>query len=394
MPKHTKDIFELPLKFVFTEEGASAFMRQNKRLVRMKMRDYTEEYGVSLEKITPAAIQRMLIIDYISKIEISGVEPVAGRKELIDLSKLIIYGLLYRQHNITALTRMLGSEPIKKWNRANPFTVLDGKTQFKEGFLELFLREHNDGIAALRKDILAPIAASITKNEGLQQDEKDTQLLLCGKFLDELNPIIWFVLLKFRGPRREGGGQSSDFFILMGEVRNSLAEFLKKSVVAEYAALMIIELAVNIENSNMLREEQLREPGRRITMQAILTDPQLRSVLIGELRKKNSLVTFSWKIGGGSSSIGTGGRFQLTLYDRDSHFQEIRDSIETKKTADLSRRNLSDLYQDLARKGADSELGLYYLSYLNEACERVGIKFESVVNEVQDTTVITLLFSL
>ena len=48
MPKNKKDVFELPLKFVFTETGTSAFIRQNKKLVRMKMGDYTEEYGVSL----------------------------------------------------------------------------------------------------------------------------------------------------------------------------------------------------------------------------------------------------------------------------------------------------------------------------------------------------------
>ncbi|MDR2184082.1 MAG: hypothetical protein LBO80_00215 [Treponema sp.] len=394
MRKDKKDVFELPLKFIFTETGASVFMRQNKRLVRMKMGDYTEEYGISLEKVTPASIQRMLIIDYISKIEVSGVEPVASRKEIIDLSKLIVYGLLYRQHNIAALTRILAAEPVKKWNRANPFTVLDEKTQFKEGFLELFLRGHGDEIASVRKDILKPIAASIAKNEQLQPDEKNIRMLLCGKFLDELNPIIWFVLLKFKGSPDAGGGRSLDFFTLVGEIRNSLAEFLEKSVVAEYAALMIIELAVNIENSNMLREKQVLESGKQIDMRTILADPNLRSALIEELRRKNSLVTFSWKIGGGSSSIGTGGRFQLTLYDKDSHFQEIRDSIETKKMTDLSRRNLSDLYQDLARKGADSELGLYYLSYLNEACERVGVKFESMVNEVQDTTIITLSFSL
>jgi hypothetical protein len=394
MPKDKKDVFELPLKFVFTETGASAFMRQNKKLVRMKMGDYTEEYGVSLEKITPAAVQRMLIVDYISKIEVSGVDPVAGRKEIIDLSKLIVYGLLYRQHNIAVFTKILASEPVKKWNRTNPFMVLDAKTQFKEGFLELFLREHEDAIAALRKDVLKPIVASIEKNERLQRDEKNTQLLLCGKFLDELNPVVWFVLLKFRTPQGAAGGRSLDFFTLIREIQNSLAEFLKKSVIAEYAALMIIELAVNIENSNMIREGHILELGRQINTQTLLADSKLRSALVEELRRKNNLVTFSWKIGGGRSSIGTGGRFQLTLYDKDSHFQEIRDSIETKKTADLSRRSLSDLYQDLARKGADSELGLYYLSFLNEACEKVGVKFESMVNEVQNTTVITLLFSL
>ena len=40
------------------------------------------------------------------------------------------------------------------------------------------------------------------------------------------------------------------------------------------------------------------------------------------------------------------------------------------------------------------DLGLYYLSYLSEACEKVNIKFESLVNQFKDNdvTVITLSF--
>jgi hypothetical protein len=38
------------------------------------------------------------------------------------------------------------------------------------------------------------------------------------------------------------------------------------------------------------------------------------------------------------------------------------------------------------------ELGLYYLSYLNEAASKVNVKFDSLVNQIRnsDLTVITL----
>jgi hypothetical protein len=380
--KDKKGIFKLPLKFVFTEEGASVFMRQNKKLVRLIMGDYTEEYGVALREIAAETVQRMVVIDYISKIEASGIEPVSSRMEIIDLCKLVIYGLLYRQYNLTVFSLLVASEPVKKWNRANPFTVIDEKTRFQEGFLDLFLHEHAGEIEETRKALLKPLREAILGNEQYQADEKNTQLLLSEKFLDMINPIVWFILLKFRGTR--------DFLTLLGSIRTSLSEYLAKSAVAEYAALMIIELAVNIENLNMLREA--RQMDKKLDIKTILADPQLRNILMEQLRKKNNLITFSWKIGGGSAFIGARSRFQLTIYDRVVDFKEIKDSIDATKSADLYRKNLSDYYKELS--GDDSELGIYYLSYLNEACERMGIKFESRVNQVRDTTFTTLSFYL
>jgi hypothetical protein len=386
--KGKKDVFELPLKFVFTEEGNSAFLRQNKKLSRLKMGDKSEEYGVFLDKVTPASLQRMVMIEYVSKIEVSGVDPVASRGEIIDLSKLVVYGVLYRQYNFLSFAQLLNSEPIKQWNRTNPFTVIDEKTQFKEGFLQLFLHEHGEEIGEIQKSLLRPIHDSITKNKELRADEKNTQLLLSEKFMEVINPIVWFVLLKFHGTK--------DYFALLGDIRASLVEYMHKSMIAEYAALMIIELAVNIENMNIRREAELIYKDNLPDPGAVLTDRKLRQPVVEELRKKNSLVTFSWKIGGTSSSIGTRGRFQLTLYDREADYRKFRDSIEATKSADITRKNLSDFYQDLSREGTDSELGIYYLSYVSEACEKVGIKFESVVSQVPQTnlTVTTLSFTL
>ncbi|MDR2110872.1 MAG: hypothetical protein LBP32_06150 [Spirochaetaceae bacterium] len=384
--KTKKAVFELPLKFVFTEAGASEFMRRNKKLARLKMGDNTEEYGVSLDKVTPGSLQRMLLVDYVSKIEVSGVDPVACRGEILDLSKLVIYGLLYRQYNFVSFSQILSLEPIKKWNRANPFTVIDEKTQFREGFFQLFLQEHAGEIADIRGDLLKPLRDSITKSTSLQADEKNTQILLGEKFLDASNPIIWFVLLKFQG--------TQDFFTIMRETRSCLTEYMNKSLIAEYAALLIIELAVNMENLNIVREA--KQLYKDIDIQTILVDSKLRDILINELKKKNGMVTMSWKIGGGSSSIGTRGRFQITLYNKDIPYREIRDSIEATKSADVNRKNLSDFYKELSLNGTDSELGIYYLSYVNEACEKMGIKFESTVSQVPDTslTITTLSFYL
>ena len=113
------------------------------------------------------------------------------------------------------------------------------------------------------------------------------------------------------------------------------------------------------------------------------------------MQRKHELVFLSWKLGGGSTSIGKQGRLQITLYNKDDEFQEVKENIETKKSADLNKRSLIDFYRDLPEGQEGTDLGLYYLSYLEEACKKVNVKFESLVNQfaASDLTVISLIFN-
>ena len=73
-----KFIIELPLKVILTEDGASNFISHNKKLMRFRLADNVDEYGISLNKFSPQSIQSMILLDYISKIEISMSEFVSS----------------------------------------------------------------------------------------------------------------------------------------------------------------------------------------------------------------------------------------------------------------------------------------------------------------------------
>ena len=103
-----KFILDLPLKVVLTEEGASHFMSNKKKLMRFRLADNAEEYGISMEHFSPMSIQNMILVDYISKIEISMSEFVSRRQEIMDLSKVIVYSILYKQFD-----RLIFSELIE-----------------------------------------------------------------------------------------------------------------------------------------------------------------------------------------------------------------------------------------------------------------------------------------
>jgi hypothetical protein len=378
---------DLPIKVVLTEEGTSFFMRKGKSLQRFKLADNVEEYGIVLDSVSPPSLQRMMLLDYISKIEISKSEFLSSRQEIMDLSKLIVYSVLYRQYDAYIFSRVLASDVIKKWNRLNPANIIDDKTKINDAFLQSVIKDKGKDLAEIKQQILAPMYAFISKNTALLPEEKNVQLLLSEKFLNNLRPFTWFIVAKFKG--------ADGYEQLLKDIRTSLAEYMEKSKIAEYVSLMVMELAMNAENSNLKREAKAIFKGA-VDMNAVLFDPNIRRQVLDSLERRDDHVYLSWKIGSRNASIGTQGRLQITLFSKESEYRNVKEAFDEKKNADLKKKSLMDFYRELPESEANTELGLYYLSYLSEACEKVNIKFESLVNQLpgSDLTVITLALSL
>ncbi|MEI6386909.1 MAG: hypothetical protein WCQ50_09745 [Spirochaetota bacterium] len=378
-----KMVLDLPLKVVLTEEGTTFFIRKGKSLKRFKLADSREESGLILDTFSPISLQRMILIDYVSKIEICKSEFMSSRQEIMDLSKLIVYSMLYRQYDSYIFTRVLASEVITKWNRLNPGNIIDSKTRINDSFLQSSLKEKEKDLASIKQEILAPLYAYITRNASLLPEEKNVQLLLSEKFLDNLRPFTWFIIVKFRG--------SDGWDSLLKNIRTSLAEYMERSRIAEYVSLMIMELAMNAENSNLKREAKSIFKGS-IDENAVLFDPNVRKQVIESLDRREEFIYMSWKLGSRNASVGTQGRLQVTLYSKDLEYQSVKETFDGKKNADLKKKSLEDFYEELQRSDSSAELGLYYLSYLSEACEKVNVKFESLVNQMpgSELTVMTL----
>jgi hypothetical protein len=328
-----------------------------------------------------------MLVDYISKVEISKSEFMSSRQEIMDLSKLVVYSMLYRQYDAYVFARVLASDVIKKWNRLNPANIIDDQTRINDAFLQNVLREKSQDVKDIKEEILAPMYSYISKNSALLPEEKNVQLLLSEKFLNNLRPFTWFIIVKFKGS--EGYGQ------LVKDIRSSLAEYMEKSKIAEYVSLMVIELAMNAENQNLKREAKSIFKGA-VDMNAVLFDSNIRKQVIDSIERRGELVYLSWKIGSRGASVGMQGKLQVTLYNQGSEYQTIKETLEDRKSVNLKKKSLQDFYKELPEGEANTELGLYYLSYLSEACEKVNVKFESLVNQIpgSDLTVITLAINL
>ena len=386
MATEKKPLLNLPLKVILTQEGASHFINRKKKLLRFRLADNAEEFGVSLSTFAPLSLQSMILVDYVSKIEISMPEFVSSRQEIMDLSKLVVFSVLYKQFDREVLTALLATECVRKHNRAYPSQLLDEQTHISDNVLRSRMENSDKLISEARTEILKPIYDSILKDGNLTPEEKNIYLLMTEKFLNRLSLFNWYIIVKFF--KKEGFSQ------ILSNIRQIIQQYMEKSKIAEYISLMVMELALNCENANMRKEAKNMYRGIEDS-EAVLYEPEIRQKIIQELEKKHELVFISWKLGGGSVSIGKQGRLQITLYNKDDEFQEFKENIQEKKSANLAKKSLIDFYREIPEGQGGTDLGLYYLSYLDEACKKVNVKFESLVNQFasSDLTVINLNFN-
>ena len=381
-----KFYLDLPLKVVLTQEGASHFISHKKKLLRFRLADNQEEYGISMDHFSPMSLQNMILVDYVSKLEISMSEFVSRRQEIMDLSKVIVYSILYKQFDREIFAALIQCDCVRRYNRSNPGHLIDERTRIPEKQLRTTLTMKDNVIQAARQTILEPVWKSIMSNKDYTPEEKNIYLLMTEKFLNRLSLMNWYIITKFF--------KADGFVQILSIIRQYLANYMDKSKVAEYISVMVMELALNSENTNMRKEAKSLYQGID-NADTLIYDPEIRSKIIQELVRKHEVVFLQWKIGGGSTSIGKQGSLNITLYNKDDEFQEVKENIENKMSANLNKKSLIDFYRQMPDGQEGTDLGLYYLSYLDDACKKVNVKFESLVNQFtsSDLTVISLKFN-
>lgn len=384
--KKRKSILALPLKVIFNEAGVSFFINNNKKLNRFTTADGTERYGILLKQFSPSSLQQMMMIGYVARIEVSLSDFTASRSDLMDLSKLITYGYLYKSFNDEVSRIIMESETIKAWNRNNPGNSINPQMKINDGAVKQILDNSRNVTGDTKKTILKGLVRRISQNDSLQMDEKNIYIFLSEKFLDNLPPLLWFLLVKF--------SSSFEWDTVYGDIQDALDRHLKKSRIAEFLALMHMELCLSAESRN-IKNFVNQEYGGAVSYESLVYDPEKRGRITGVMEERGDLISTAWKIGSRTdSSIGTEKKLEVVVYNKGAETIAMREKINEKLHSSSGDTSLSEFY--LASDNPTAEMGLNYLSFLMEECEEAGIKFSSRVNDMgegRSFLVLTLQFS-
>jgi len=197
MASGKKSSIDLTPHVILTNNGVGFFMDKGYKLSRISMADGSEQYGIKMAKVSPNSFQHMLRIGYLSQLEIARPEFTTVRSDLMDFSKLIVFGFLYKQFDQVLFDMLIGSSMIKDWNRANPGNIIDEKTKINDKFLNDVLAQNAEQLKSIRKAITAPLLERIATDTTLQADEKNVMIFLADRYLEHTRPFIWFILTRF-----------------------------------------------------------------------------------------------------------------------------------------------------------------------------------------------------
>ncbi len=372
MASGKKTVIELTPHVILTNNGVGFFMDKGYKLSKITMADGSEQYGVKLAKVSPNSFQHMLRIGYLSRLEIARPEFTSVRSDLMDLSKLIIFGFLYKQFDQALFDMLISSSMIKDWNRANPGNIIDEKTKINDAFLNDVLAQNADQLKSIRKAITAPLLEQIATDTSLQADEKNVMIFLADRYLNHTRPFVWFILTRF--------SSDIDHKELIQRTRKHLDLYIRRSRIADYLTLLLMELAISAETLNMMSYAE-RIYGEGTDTRQLLFDPAKREALMKAMEKSNTDLTIAWKIGNSSSSsIGTEKKLELIIYNREAEYLELKEKVEEKMKSG-SVVSLGQFYKGTS--AGNAEMGLLYLGYLQDECDKVGMRFSSRVGEAR-----------
>jgi len=376
---------DLPIKLLFTQKGINFFIRSDKKLNKFVMADDTIKYGVSFSEVSPPAVQHMMLLGYIERIEIDRVEFTSRRADLVDLTKILVYGNFYRQFDEEISQVILNSSLVKKWNRNNPSSIIDEKSSINESYLTDLLKD-GDIKKQLLKEIASTTALNIKRDDKLLNEEKRIKLFLIERFVDGIRPVCWFVLHRFKNEKTY-----ADVIKQLSEIMDL---YLSRSSIAEYLSLVIMELLTAGENSNLKKYVDEIYKGR-ISEHDLMTDPGIREKMFGEMAKRKEFLSLAWTIGNpDSASIGTSNRLKILIYSKGSVFDNMKGMVDVNTSQGKKLKDITDFSDEVG--SMNTELGMNYINYLDEACKKVGIRFKPFIYQIRNNSnsVICLDFHL
>lgn len=347
-----KGKIQSPVSVVLNENGMNCFLVKNAPVGRCVLADGSIERGFILSDFYPVTLQRLLSKLYLASAETVIRDSVKQRRDIFDLTKLFMYGMLYRQFNTEVYERIIDSDLVRRWNRENLKNPIDLKTVPNEAFLVKVLERNRETVRRVKMRLQEETGNKILQSRNLRNKEKQVQLLLSQNYIDKLDPLSVFLLTIYR--------DSSACEELVKVIKGILDSYMEKAQVAEYVALMIIEVINFITRIVRTQGPELPEGSKRIT--ALTYKVNRKRPMLGDRAKLTIIVSSN--------------RVDMKYLTR---------RINEKVNLEIKEKSIRDYYYS-HNNAADLEenLGLYYLSYLKEACKRMDILFDSFVSQSRD----------
>ncbi|MDR2185397.1 MAG: hypothetical protein LBO80_07005 [Treponema sp.] len=376
----------MPSRIILNERGTSFFIAHGRPLHGFEAADGERQFGFHLERAGFSWLKKLILNNYLQKIEVQIKDAGACRGHLEDIIKLVFFSMFRHRINVLILGHIYDSPMIRAWNRNNPKKSIGPGIRINERlFWDLLNSKFPGRTGELKAELYSKIIKNLPAADAGQWDDSRDRRSFIAEIITRINPLILFVL---------AGSKGDEKFTLVQNISGGILEFMHRLDIVNLAALLAIELVSAAERSALVR---LLENSGDIA--GILGDPGKRKSIMEEKRFRGSTVVVA--VPGGIPQENRRLRFRISVYNdgadadakrrlmedftmRNFTFKDGRDLEEFFKTPQSRREN--SVYED-------NGLCFYHLNTLRDQCKKNNILLDAAIkNSHSGKSVVTSLW--
>ncbi|GAB1481509.1 hypothetical protein MASR2M78_03240 [Treponema sp.] len=360
---------DIQSRIVLGSEGVRFYAERGAKLHRFDGSENDSHYGFRLRSIDVPWLRRLLLSGFVEKAEfpVNDISLVKG--DLNDLTRLVVYAMLYGHFRSSINSRVINTDVIQRWNRQHPHQALDARNASSSLELRQALLAHPDALQEIKRSIAMPVLRTLSADGRLNAEDRTRLNRFAIDLINNLDPLVFFVLL---------GSQPAERRSIESDIQKALMSCTERSTLADYLSLMTIEIMGAAERTTLIDLVGSGVPVQNL--RSLLEDSSKRRDLLSKLPNGLS-AALVWSIQKRWSMGRYRYRLRLSLHDGSSSFEDSKRLLEERGRLSVKDRSLKEFYEHGSGPYGDDGLGWYYLSFLGEECQKMGVSFEASVRE-------------
>ncbi|MBN1648314.1 MAG: hypothetical protein JW874_09790 [Spirochaetales bacterium] len=385
-----KPLIQLPAMFFLTESGIEYCIKRKIPVRDLKNHIGRVKSGFSWEGFNAKLVQHLVSNMLIDGIEINRSDFLSKRNEIIDLTKLIVYAILYKKIKPTLKEILYSSDLISRLRRNNPRAAVNNQLKFDPGVVNKFMEENAKAIRTLKAGLLYEPYSLIQHDETLTEEQKKSKMQITQKFVDVIEPDTWFLFHYI--------SRSGDKMEVFSRINSLLVSFVQKTKIADYIALMLLEILQNAEKTHFenlaIRDNMARAPG--VEIDELLKDEDFRRKLRQKAETNKIHVNLGYILEGNPTKAKDRQRLTISVANKGLMGELERRTLQKRAKTEVKSASLADFFTSGDQDNIGGGLGLLYLSYLEDACKSEDIVFDArIISDDQlEETVATVHISI
>ena len=385
-PETEEGVFSLEGSYLLMLGGIEYCVRKSIPLRDLRTWTGVRGTGFQWKTFRPVFVQRLVTNALLDTIEMERLEFISKRQELILMAKHVVYGILFKRFRpeLKLLLRKTAYVRAVLHDRVEDAPALD------PGAAASFAQNNATLINAMRHSLFFEPAKAIEKRWNLSQADLAEKKEALRRLLRSVDDETWFLFALLQ--------KDADRLTLLQTIHSLVVSYVERMTVADYTTFILIEFIQYAEKAHLLnlaeRDQAVRNDSDKAD--SLLRDPAFRERLLERARDRKEYISLGFSFAGNPHDPTSRTMVTISVRNRGLVGYKTRAEILEKKQKGILNTPIAGFFKEANVRQLSDGMGMYYLSYLEEACRNADMQFESTIlrDERKDETVAQLILKI